>query len=58
MPEPTLVTIEVSGGICHYEVEDNGHPVIVRFKDHDNIEAGDPDKWFYRIYNTTSFDAD
>lgn len=58
MSEPTLITIEVSGGICHYEVDDKGHPVVVRFKDHDNIDAGDPNTWFYEIHNATSFAAD
>ena len=58
MSEPVFVSIEVSGGICHFEVEDNGKPIVVRFKDHDNIEAGDPDEWFYQVYNTPYFSAD
>lgn len=56
--KPTVVTIEVSDGVCHYETSDAGHPVVVRFKDYDNIEAGDPDVWSYNVLNTRTFIAD
>lgn len=58
MTEPTIITIEVSGGVCHYDVADRGHPIVIRFKDHDNIEAGDPNVWSYDTHNVERFHAD
>ena len=45
------VTIEVNGGICEYEVKPSILPVTTKFKDYDNINAGDPDEWTISKYN-------
>ena len=55
LTEPNVLTIVVSNGVCEYWVDDKGAPLIVRFKDYDNIKAGDEDVWQYTVYNANSF---